>query len=121
MSSIVKVPTNTPPKAMERISGLMGRLDRIRAEQQAATAMVMHGVGASAGGALLGFVEGRYDRTEIQGIPFGIVAAVASHGLALTTRDGATFLHGMGDGALAVETYKLALRAGRDARARAED
>ena len=119
--SIVKVPSNTPPKALEKISGLMGRLDRIRGEQAAATALVMHGVGASFGGAALGFIEGRYDRTEVQGIPLGVLVAVGCHGLALSTRDGATFLHGAGDGALSVETYKLALRAGRDARARSEE
>lgn len=92
---------------------------RYRAEAKKTAATLTRTIVAGGVGGALGFVQGRYDRTEIAGMPLDATTAVACHVAAFFLPEGEDYLHAAGDGAFAVYAWKEGLELGRDRKAKA--
>jgi hypothetical protein len=113
-AQIVHLPAHTPPKAQELIVRQRSMIENLKAAADEMTQRSMRTLEITAAGAAVGFVEGRYQLEELNGVPTAAAAGIVSHAIGFYLGgDNAEHLHNMGDGALAAQGYKTGLDFGR--------
>lgn len=119
MSTAITLPNHTPPKAVELISRQRSTIDHLRAAAEEAGQRTMRTLEISAAGAFVGVLEEKYQMQEYHGIPVPALAGLVSHGIAFWQGgETAEHLHNFGDGAFAVQGYKMGQEVGRQMRAK---
>lgn len=96
------------PRVADKFERMAGTIRRMREENKSAIARTERTVAVAVTGAGLGYLEGRYDRTEIAGAPIaatiGVLATVAGYAMG---GESAEPLFAVGDGALGVASFKF--------------
>lgn len=113
MSNVVL--RHVPPSVADKFERMSKRMANMAKNAQEQTAKAVRTAECAAAGAVLGFLDGRYDRTELFGAPLAGVAGVGFHiGGFVVGGDEAEHLHAIGDGCLAVYSAKVAKDVGVD-------
>jgi hypothetical protein len=121
MSTALTLPNHTPPKAVELISRQRSTIDHLRAAAEEAGTRTMRTLEITAAGAAVGLIEEKYQLQEYHGVPVAAAIGLAAHGLAFWQGgDMAEHLHNAGDGAFAVQGYKMGAEMGRQMRQNAQ-
>src|SRR5262245_18263861 len=96
------------PKVADKFERMAGTIRRMREENKSAVARTERTAIVAMVGAGLGYLAGRYDRTEIAGAPIaatvGVLATVAGYAMG---GEGAEPLFAVGDGALGIGAYRF--------------
>ena len=123
MSSAITLPRNTPPSVAEKLANMGNSLARYREAAREEGVIIGRTVTAAVTGAALGFTKGRYETTEVKGVPVAAGVAVLAKvgGYLMGRRDQmSTFAHAAGDAAGWSGVYECATEFGADQRAKAK-
>lgn len=114
--------------AAEKMEALAQRAERAESRHSRALGRAKHerhvyyGAAASSGaGLLLGYIKGRYDTTEVKGVPIALAVGIASHAAGFyTTGVESHVLHAAGDAALAISAFNFGETLGDDRQAKTQ-
>lgn len=102
-------------KAAEKLEWFAKRHQRAVANAKEQKTVITSAAAAGATGLALGYVKGRYDRTEVAGVPLAPIVGIASHVVAYYANPfEATLLHSAGDAALACAAFEFGEKTGKD-------
>lgn len=120
MTQIVHAPAGMSPKASKEYFGVLSRYQKMKDAGRETGTRVVRTVASFATGAVLGYLDGRYDYAEIHGVPTSAAVAVGSNiaGLFLGGSYG-EMLHNIGNAAGAVYGRDWAADLGRTAKQKA--
>lgn len=109
-----------PPAVATHMQNMQSRLAAARARSAEMTTRAVRSAECVVTGGVLGYVEGRYDRTELMGAPLAPLVGVGAH-LAAFTMGGkdAEHLHAVGDACLTVHAANVGREIGRERKAAA--
>lgn len=108
-------------KTADRLEWLAARHKRAVANAKQQQGVYVAAAVATATGIGLGYLKGKYDREDVQGIPIAPIVGVAGHVLAYYANDNeATLLHAAADAALAVGAFAFGKRQGEESKAGAQ-
>jgi hypothetical protein len=121
MATVLELPAHTPPKAQEIIVRQRSMIDHLKAATEEATTRTMRTLETTGAGAIVGFLEGRYQMEEVNGVPLAATAGLLSHAAAFYMGGAnAEHFHNAGDGAFAAQGYITGKDVGRQMRERAD-
>jgi hypothetical protein len=119
---VLELPAHTPPKAQDIIVRQRSMIDNLKAAGEEAATRTLRTVEVGVGAATLGYIEGRYQMEEINGIPLAATAGVAFHAAAFYVGGpNAEHLHNFGDAGIAAQGYKTGLDMGKQMRIKANE
>lgn len=117
MTTALSVPSHTPTKAVELIARQKSTIDHLRSAIDEAGTRTMRTLETSVAGAAVGFIEAKYAMEEYHGVPIAAAIGLGCHAVAFYQGgDMAEHLHSFGDGALAVQGYKMGAELGKSMR-----
>jgi hypothetical protein len=111
-----------PPSVVSHMQSMQHRLANMKDRAKEQEQVVVSTVASALTGATFGFLDGRYDRRELGGVPIAPVAGVGAHiaAFALGGKEG-VYLHSVGDAAIAVGMADIAREFGKKRKASSQN